>query len=131
MPFQDVKFTSIQDGSNRFVNENVLDFEDNTGHLEAAEGDVPDVADIPVEQNELNNTTNFPENVADVAMHIDDLDSEESLPFVLTCYNDSNDDESDEQDEDDNNDGDYNNGNDDGAAQRLDHVEYEDIYTAD
>ena len=110
---------------------NVLDFEDSIGHLEGAEGGVSDVADIPVEQNELNNTTNFPENIADVAVHIDDLDSEESLPFVLTCYNDSDDDESDEQDEDDNNDGDYNNGNDDGAAQRPDHGEYEDIYTAD
>ena len=88
-------------------------------------------ADIPVEQNELNNTTNFPENVDDVAMDIDDLDIEDSLPYVLTCYDDSDDDESHEQDEDDNNDGDYNNGNDDGAAQRLDHAEYEDIYTAD
>ena len=97
--------------------------------MEGAEGGVPDVADIPVEQNELNNTTNFPENVANIAMHIDNLDT--ALPYVLTCHHDSNNNESDKQDEDDNNDGDNNNGNDDYAAQRLDHVEYEDIYTAD
>ena len=97
--------------------------------MEGAEGGVPDVPDIPVEQIELNNTTNFPENVVNVPMHIDNLDT--ALPYVLTCHHESDDNKNDEQDKDDNNDGDNNNVNDDHAAQRLDHIEHEDIYTAD